>query len=173
MKKILKPDMMAAQAISLRQVADDLQNNLNQMLKLSAQPFTGSKEQMARGLGYLLSTVMLRALAAELILKALSCKKTGQYKKGKDGHDLLALFNDLDSSTKTIVAKLEDNHGIAPLEKILEKHRNDFVAWRYLAEAKTQNVGVLDLDKALTVLRNVYQHVDFRKSLKPAGPVAS
>ena len=156
--------MMKAQAVSLRRVADDLQNSLNQMTNAAAQPITG-KEQTARVWGYFLSSVMLRALATELMLKALSFKKTGQYRKNRGGHDLLVLFNDLDNDTREIVAAQERSHGIAPLEQILEKHRGDFVEWRYPTEGdEGHQIDFLDLDKAVHILITVYEHRDFLKS---------
>ena len=163
MEQTLKPDLMKAQAVALRRVADDIQNSLNQMTKAAVQPITG-KEQIARVWGYFLSAVILRALATELMLKALSFKKTGQYRKDKDGHDLLVLFNDLDSDTRKIVATQERSQGIAPLEQILGKHKGDFVEWRYPTDGESLEVDLLDLDKALHILVAVSEHRDFLKS---------
>ena len=56
------PDVLAAQAVSLRRVADDLQDGLNQMTKSVVQTVTGA-DKISRVLGYILSMVMLRALA--------------------------------------------------------------------------------------------------------------
>ncbi len=157
------PDVLAAQAVSLRRVADDLQDGLNQMTKSVVQTITGA-DKISRVLGYTLSMVMLRALATELLLKALAFKKTGRYRKDRDGHDLLILFNDLDSDTKKIVTAQESSQGIAPLKQILEKHKDDFIEWRYMAESDGSTVGFLDLDKAFLVLITVYRHKDFLKS---------
>ena len=157
------PDVLATQAVSLRRVADDLQDGLNQMTKSVVQTITGA-DKISRVLGYTLSMVMLRALATELLLKALALKKTGRYRKDRDGHDLLILFNDLDSDTKKIVTAQESSQGIAPLKQILEKHKDDFIEWRYIAESDGSTVGVLDLDKAFLVLITVYRHKDFLKS---------
>ena len=160
---LMNIDTAIAQVVSLRRVADDLQHNLNQMAAKAIPPVT-DKEQLKRLAGYTFATVILRALAIELMLKALSFKKTGRYRKDRDGHDLLILFNDLDSDTRKIVAAQERIHGIAPLEQILEKHRGDFVEWRYLMEGEGEKVGFLDLDKALLILMTVYEHKDFLKS---------
>ena len=155
--------MAIAQAVSLRRVADDLQHNLNRMAVKGVPPVT-DKEQRKRLAGYTFAMVILRAFATELMLKALSFKKTGRYRKDRDGHDLLILFNDLDSDTRKIIAAQERLHGIAPLEQILEKHRGDFMEWRYLMEGEAREVGFLDLDKALLILIAVYAHKDFLKS---------
>ena len=115
-------------------------------------------------------TLVIDTLATELMLKALAFKKTGQYRTDRDGHDLLILFKDLDSDTKKIVAAQESSQGIAPLEQILEKHKDDFIEWRYLAEVENgTTVGFLDLDKAFLVLIAVYRHKDFLKSCLDSG----
>ena len=158
MEKILKPDFMMGQAGALKRVTDDLQNTLNQLLPISEQ-------QAVRLWGYTVSTVMLRALATELILKALSFKKAGKYRKDRKGHDLLVLFKDLDCDTRKLVSKLAEAQGIMPLEQILGKHKDDFLAWRYVTEGGTQKVDVLDLDKAFHILMNAYIHRDFLKPL--------
>ena len=155
--------MLASQAVSLRRVAGDLQNGLNQMTKGDGQT-TSDADKTSRVLGYAVSIVMLRALATELLLKALVFKKIGRYRKDRDGHDLLILFNDLDSDTKKIVAAQESSQGIAPLKRILEKHKDDFIEWRYIVENDGGTVGFLDLDKAFLVLMTVYHHKDFLKS---------
>ena len=148
-----KLDSMMAQAISLRVVANDLQNGLNQMAR-GDNLSTADKTQLSRVGGYFFGAVILRAFATELTLKAISLKQTGQYKKT---HDLLLLFEDLEDDTKKIIAEVADNRGIAPLEQILSKHKDDFVEWRYVAEGGTHSVTLLDLDKALEVLMAVYR----------------
>ncbi len=155
-------------AVALQQTTKDLQNGLNQMdLKAIAdsqeKERSGSKEKLARVAGYTFSIVILRALATEYALKALSFKKTGQYRKDLKGHDLLVLFNDLDFSTKEIIKDLEESHGVAPLQKILGKHRSDFLEWRYPAEGKELRTSFLDLEKALDILIIVYGHRKFHQ----------
>ena len=79
--------------------ADPERGFMARMMALKDIPPLTDKEQLARLAGYTFSTVILRALATELMLKVLSFKKTGQYRKDRQGHDLLVLFNDLASST--------------------------------------------------------------------------
>ena len=159
--------MLASQAVSLRQVADDLHEGLNQMTKDVVQ--TIGTDKISRVIGYTLSMVMLRALATELLLKAMAFKKAGRYRKDRDGHDLLILFNDLDSDTKKIVTPQASSQGIAPLEQILEKHKDDFTEWRHIVENDGGTAGFLDLDKAFLVLIAVYRQMDFLKSCQDSG----
>ena len=156
-------DKFMSQVVCLRQTADDLQRCLNQINPKAVEQAArlGKTEQSARIGGYFFSAVILRALATEITLKVLSSKKTGKYKKV---HDLLILFNDLDSDTRKIVSDLEKSHGVRPLEKILGKHRDDFVEWRYPMESQGElKVDLLDLDKALNILITVYNHADFKR----------
>ncbi len=137
------------QARAMRLVADDLLKSLSQM--------KSGDGQVHRLFGYTLSAVLLRAFATELMLKVLSFMKTGKYRKDMEGHDLLVLFNDLDCETKQQICKLEGTHGIAPMAQILEKHRDDFVDWRYLGDIDGKHVDFWDLDKALFILMEVHQ----------------
>lgn len=147
-------------AISLRVVADDLYQNFSHLVQMAREGKlpTNDKTQQSRMAGYAFSMVILRALATELTLKAISFKKTGQY---RPAHDLLILFNDLDDATKKIIAEVADSQGVAPLDQILSKHRGDFVNWRYPVEGGKIRVEFLDIDKALEVLMTVYRHKDF------------
>ena len=156
-------DVMIFKAKGFRSTANDLQAGLNKIVAKHGEsisvPLFG--EQM---MGYFCSAVILRALATELALKALSLAKRMTYRKGNDGHDLLLLFKDLDGGTKDLIAILESIHGVAPIPGILARHRKDFLDWRYLAEDRSPSTGLLALDKALAVLLNVAEHKDFRES---------
>ena len=105
---------------------------------------------------------MLRALAVELTLKALAFKRTGKYLWI---HDLLKLYDDLDTDTQAIISKIEDIQGVAPVRHILEKHKNDFVYWRYLTDLhdgdNNMQVNFPDIARALDVLFLVYEGKDF------------
>ena len=157
------------QVISLRRVADDLQQGLNQIAKTGSPDKSTEEERNARIAGYFFGTVILRALATELVLKVLSFKKTGRYRKDRTGHDLWVLFDDLDDDTKKVIGYLEGVHGVAPLERILEKHRGDFVDWRYLMEVGDKHIDLLDLDKALGILITVLRHKDFLRLCPSEG----
>ena len=144
-------NVMEFHATALRQVADELQQSLNQVAR--TRPSGGDVAWMTKATGYLSSALILRALATEFMLKVLSFRKTGKYRTDRKGHDLLVLFNDLDSETKQLIRNLEGTHGIAPLEQILKKHRSDFVDWRYpLTKTNQVQADLMDLDKALGIL---------------------
>ena len=93
---------------------------------------------------YAVPSIVLRALATELALKALYMQETG--KEQKHIHDLLCLFNKLPGPLRASVEqRFERIRGekIAsrnysgetdPLPQVLTNHRNDFEVWRYLHE---------------------------------------
>ena len=88
-------------------------------------------------------------------------RSTGTYRKDRKGHNLLVLFDDLDTDTKTHIGKLARSHGVAPPREILDAHRNDFVDWRYVWEGSASlNIRLLDLDKVLDVLVAAYLQRD-------------
>ena len=163
-------DKWVVQAVSLRRIADDLQNGLMHITKGTPQTIDAAIETMTGDdetswvLGSTLSTVILRALATELLLKALTLRKTGQPEKVRKVHDLLILFNDLDSETKEIVTAQESSQRIKPVPQILEEHKKDFETWRYIAESPVEPTGFWDLGKAFEVLLTVYHHKDFLNS---------
>ena len=148
-KKDWNVGVAVTQAGALRLVADDLLKSLNRM--------ESSDGQFHKLFGYSVSAVLLRAFATELMLKTLSFMKTGEYRTDRKGHDLLVLFNDLDSETKQLIHGLEGIHGIAPLAQILEKHRDDFLDWRYLGDPDGMRVTFWDLDKALSILLAAFE----------------
>ena len=147
------------QAMALQTVANDLHTSLN---SLSNQKTCGNTyEEQKRLLGYPTSMVLLRALAVELTLKALTFRMTGKFKKI---HDLLKLYDDLGTDTQAIISKIEDLHEIAPVRRILEKHKNDFVGWRYLMDMQdggNMRVKFPDIGQALKALLLVYEDKDF------------
>ena len=108
--------------------------------------------------------VVLRALAVELTLKALAFRRTGKFKKI---HDLLKLYDSLGTDTQEIISKIEGLNGIngvAPVRGILEKHKNDFVDWRYLInmhDGDKMHAQLSDIGQALDVLLLVYSDKDF------------
>ena len=137
------------QAEALRLVSNDLLISLSRL--------ESGKGRFHQLFGYSVSAVLLRAFATELMLKTLSFMNTEKYRTDRKGHDLLVLFNDLDSETKQLIRALEEKHGIAPLAKILEKHRDDFVDWRYIGELHGKHAHFWDLDKALGILLEVFR----------------
>ena len=147
------------QAMALQVVANDLHVSLNSLS--NPKTYKSTDEEKKRLLGYSTSMVVLRALAVELTLKALAFRRTGKFKKI---HDLLELYDDLGTDTQAIISKIEDIHGVAPVRRILEKHKNDFVDWRYLInmqDGDNIHVDFPDIGRALEVLLLVYGGKDF------------
>ena len=104
----------------------------------------GIENDMLGVIGYSVSSVVLRAFATELALKALYMQETG--KEQKHEHDLLFLFRRLEQTTQdSVEQRFEGIRGgkIAkgiyygetdPLLQVLTNHRYDFEKWRYLQD---------------------------------------
>ncbi len=91
-------------------------------------------------LGLILSSNILLALSAELALKGLKQKETSVHGY-EHTHDLLFLFRSLSDANqgklamrfqKYIDEDPKTQNADTSLESFLEKHRDDFVQWRYL-----------------------------------------
>ena len=113
------------------------------------------REHPLKLLGYVRSVTMVRALSAECMLKAVCIARSGFF---KPTHDLLRLWNALDPDIRKHIDKYAESNGVIPLEKILSKHRRDFVGWRYPVYEE-QSTQFHDLDKAIEVLRDVYSQI--------------
>ena len=73
---------VAFHATALQQVANDLQKSINQ----AREPTVGSELGFAKWVtGYVSSTLILRALATEQMLKVLSYMRTGNYRTDGKG----------------------------------------------------------------------------------------
>ena len=149
------------QATALQLVANDLQRSINQV----KEPKVPGDVDWSRWVtGYVSSTLILRALATEQMLKALSYKRSSEYRTDGKGHDLLVLFDDLDGDTRQLIGDLAKTHGIRPLEQILEEHRGDFVNFRYaLNEDRQIQANLQDLDKAFSILKAVFDSEKFSR----------
>ena len=80
--------------------------------------------------GYLSPSWMLRALAAEYLLKSLSIRDSGRIRKT---HYLLQLLKALDPDTQAEIAGQATEQGI-DIPEFLKTYRNSFVEWRYPIE---------------------------------------
>jgi len=109
----------------------------------------------AKLFGYFLSVTVLRALATECMLKAIASVRHGCFPRE---HNLSRLYETLDGPTKGCIAKTADSHGVASPKRVLKRHRNDFVEWRYPTR-KSQSSDLLDLDRTLEVLDAVYRQL--------------
>ena len=148
------------QALALQAVANDLHTSLNSLS--NPKTFKSTHEEQKRLFGYPISMVVLRAFAVELTLKTMAFRRTGKFKKT---HNLSKLYDDLGTDTHAIISKIENSHGIAPVRRILEKHKNDFVDWRYLkdmhVDGGNMHADFLDIGRALDVLLLVSEGKDF------------
>ena len=145
-----------AQARGLRRVAADLDRVWDDYLKGNRTPAddNDAKFPAEEFLGSMLAAPVVRALAAELALKAVAIKTTGAHKRG---HDLLKLFDALDQKTQTAIEQQRKGvigrvvHG--SVRSILDKHKDDFIASRYVGEmppgSKPTFAYGVDLDVAL------------------------
>ena len=73
-------------------------------------------------------------------------------------HNLSALLETLDGKTKGFIERIADSQGVASPKRVLKRHRNDFVEWRY-PSGQNQSTDLLDLDKVLHVLDDVHQRI--------------
>ena len=154
-----------AQARGLRRVAADLHSVWDDYLQGSRtaaeadEKFSGEEF-----LGSMLAAPVVRALAAELALKAIAVKTTGTHERG---HDLLKLFDALDQKTQTAIEQQRKDvveravHG--SVRSILGKHKTDFEESRYVGEkppdSKFPFAYGADLDVALQALIAVFEEL--------------
>lgn len=113
-------------------------------------------------------------LAMELFLKFLKAYElydVGNKPSFIKDHDLPALFFDLSAERqKAIKDKLEDKYQCGyGLERFLEKHRRDFVEYRYLLKEGTHESDVSFIAKANDVLHGVSKTV-IDKGILPFDP---
>ena len=141
-----------ARAIGFRVTANDLQVLMNSLAK---GPVI-AEQAKGKIFGYFLSVTVLRALAAECMLKAIAFARTGRF---EHGHNLSALYEALDGKTRGFIEKTADSNGVASPKRVLKRHRDDFVDWRYPADGD-QKTDLLDLDRTLSVLDMAYRQID-------------
>ena len=142
-------------AVCFQTTADDLQQIAQGILNQQDLP-SAAKRKAAT---YIMSVPVLRGLATECALKALSAKSTGKYKRT---HDLVKLYAGLPDEVKRIVESIATSQGVLPPLTILKKHRKDFVDWRYPSDdGSTKSSNMADLPKALAVLMTALTHSDF------------
>ena len=151
-----------AKACGLRRVAADLDRVWDGYLT-GARPADNEKFAGEELLGSMLAAPVVRALAAELALKAIDIKTTGTHKWG---HDLLK-FDALDQKTQTAIEQYRRDvvmrvvHG--SVRSILDKHKDDFTASRYVGEmppgSKPTFAYGIDLDVALQDLIAVFEEL--------------
>jgi HEPN domain-containing protein len=150
-------NVLVSQVRGLRRTADDLLAEFDRSMQPSARPATPDEED--RFVASVLVMPILRALAAELSLKAISIKRSGKF---DTGHDLRKLYDALDDDTRNRIKQKAAAKWMDPIQGTLTKHKDDFVAWRYAGEDKTLNTNPSDLDEAVEVLMAVYEEAEPR-----------
>jgi hypothetical protein len=107
-----------------------------------------------RTTGYLVALVVLRSLATEIALKAISYKRTQDYAQE---HDLLLLHDALGDDIQHIIEQVGSEYGIASVRDTLQAHKDDFVNWRYLGEDRDRaEPDLVELDGVIGVLLDVF-----------------
>lgn len=147
--------VLESQVRGLRRTADDLLAEFDRAVQPSARPLSPDEED--RFVAAVLVMPILRALAAELSLKAVSIKRVGTFRKT---HDLRELYQALDDDTRDQIERRAAAKRVTPVRDTLTKHRTDFVDWRYAGEDKGLNTNPSDLDEAVGVLMAVYEEVE-------------
>ena len=106
--------------------------------------------QISNVIGYFASSVVLKSLSIEILLKFLSYKKIKDF---KHTHDLKKLYDNLDGETKKVIIDISKQQEIESIEKTIELHKNDFTDWRYAFEGNKLTLNNLNnLDNILNVL---------------------
>ena len=155
--------VLESQIRGLRRTADDLLTEFDRSIQPGARPATPDEQD--RFVASVLVMPILRALAAELSLKAISIKRSGVFTKT---HDLRALYDALDDDTRNRIEQKAAAKLMDPVQGTLTKHKADFVDWRYAGEDKPLNTNPNDLDEAVGVLVAVYDEVEPRTEV--TGP---
>ena len=143
-----KADELHLRAVGFRTSANDLQSMLNALASGSRIP-PGTETKV---FGCFLSITVLRALSAECMLKAIACARSGSF---PHEHNLSNLYEALDGKARGFIERLADSHAVSSPKRVLKRHRNDFVEWRY-PTGQSQSTGLLDLDKVIGVLHDAY-----------------
>jgi len=150
---------MMGEARSLQWAANQHANRLN------AREVSPSSDRVAV-LGHFLSSLILQTLAAETGLKALQQRDLGDFEAT---HDLFKLFTRLGPVTQE---KINEKYQEAVqsmgfpasavsrgefVGDVLERHRHDFVDWRYIYELPDGSlVNLVDLRLATVALVLVF-----------------
>ena len=133
---------IAGYAKSIEQVTRILDSEVHKALQAEKETAEMDKSGFVLA-GLTISTVVLTALAAELILKAWSGRTKGKYPKV---HDLRKLMDQLDGEVWNLFQIPEINL----IRSAFERHSNDFTHWRYLFENVDSNDKTKHPDPKMT-----------------------
>ena len=113
-----------------------------------------------------ISSIVLRAFAVELALKALYAKETGL--EPRWWHKLSSLFSVLETSTQNSldvrfqrIRRTKDSYAgeTNSLSAVLDEHKNDFEQWRYPHDQKGQlHTKPLVLNSVIEAVLEEYKH---------------
>lgn len=157
--------VLESQIRGLRRTADDLLTEFDRSIQPGASPPTPDEHD--RFLASVLVMPILRGLAAELSLKAISIKRFGVFTKG---HDLRKLYDALDEDIRNEIERKAAAKWMDSVQGILTKHKDDFVDWRYAGQDKPLNTDPSDLDEAVEILMEVYEQVEPRTEVTGTDP---
>ena len=155
---------MIQQVRGLRRVGDDLMavfhhgigEQLTGVVAGRQIPPRHTAEFNERFVAAVLVMPILRAFATELALKAIASKRRGQH---THGHDLRKLYDALDADIRQRAEHEAVAQCLPSVQDTLEEHKNDFIDWRYVAEATAVNTNPNDLDEVLAILLRIYDAV--------------
>ena len=150
-------ERMMAEARSLHWIAKRLLTEMNRV-------GINSSDGYVQPLGYLLSFLILQALAAETAIKASQVLKLGYFTYG---HDLLELFEEMPHEMQqsiNVVYKAFVPNG--QIKDVLTEHKDDFEDWRYIYELKDgTSVSFLDLLVATEAIILNFDAISVDKSM--------
>lgn len=154
----------AIQAQAYQWAADHLSAELDNLVKQAKSQGKADLDDHAKeAMGCTSGSVVLRALAAEMALKAIIIEQGDDYPRI---HDLLELYELLRDENQRLIEAMhqawceqnrppiETVQGVAPspsLRQVLWEHRRDAVAWRYLDQPDL-NTTFHDLPPVVAIL---------------------
>ena len=130
----MDPDLTVMQAIGLRRVAANLDQDFEVWCYTGNTPSPEREEFSGEDLAsWLFVGPIFRALAAELVLKAICIKTVGAPKKV---HNLIELFEALDWKIQNRIEEYSKSalQQSTSIRSILDDHADDFTNWRYIGE---------------------------------------
>lgn len=140
----------AAQARGIYQVALALKYFIN-VLAAGGNVESSSDDEKVRFAGLSFSFVVLRALSAELALKVLYTRRTGD--DAARTHDLFQLWQTLPGSTRNAISqKFQSRQTKKSVEDVFADHKDDFIAWRYAYQDPNLHTDFGDLETAVEVV---------------------
>ena len=150
-------DQAIDQVVALRVTARDLYASYDTQHQVPTAARPVLPLDAPRITGYLVALVVLRSLATEIALKAISYKRTQGIVRE---HDLLLLHDHLDDDIRHIIEQVGSEYGIASVRDTLKAHKDDFVNWRYLWEGGDRaEPDLVELDGVIGVLLEVFDRL--------------